>query len=1059
MSKVTRPILTGVFPRKRLFGLLDRMLKQPVIWVSGPPGSGKTTLIASYLEARKLPCLWYQIDEGDRDPPTFFYYLGQAAKRALPRKKKPLPLLTPEYLQGISIFTQRYFENLSNRLKVPSALIFDNYHEMTPTSPFHEIILNGLSGIPEGVNMILISRSEPPPAFIRLHANHQMEVMGWDELRLTFEESVGMVRLRSKQRLSRKTVKYLNEITDGWAAGLILMLEGVRRGFEPKLFGKLTPQEIIDYLGRELFDKTDKGLQDFFLKTAFLPKMTAKMADELTGLSNAGGILSTLSRNNYFTEKRFLEETMYQYHPLFKEFLFARAKETFSAEKLSVLCSRAATILEGAGQTESAASLLHDVRDWDGLVRLITKYAPMMLAQGRNLPLEDWLSSLPVEILENNPWLLYWMGSCRLSFDPLLARSFFEKAFEKFKTQENPSWIFLSWSGVVESIWFDLSDFKLFDKWISVLGEIMHDFKKFPSGEIEARVAYSMLTALLIRQPQHPEIETWSERMLASLEYHTNVSVKMIALFRQVLYRMFSGDYAKLGLATDSLRKLAQSRDASPLARLTTKFAETIRDRLTGSHERCLNAISDGLEISRRTGIHMLDRMFLFHGTLSALSVNDGGKAQELLEMLERSSTHSKPWDTSFYHILKTRVALFQGAPDEAVAHAEAALKISMDAGSPLNLFMCHLVKCHAMHRLGKDREAAEHLNQAFNLASSIKSKNAKFYALIAKTLFALDQGDEEACWLSLREALAIGGDGKYYDTYIDQPSAMVRLCSKALEAGIEVDYVQELIRIRNLVSEKPPLHLENWPWPVKIYTLGRFELLKYGKPIQFTRKPQQRPLSLLKVLIAFGGKEVREDQIEDALWPEADGDAGYRSFITNLRRLRLLLGHEKAIHLGEGRLTLDNRYCWVDVWAFEHLLKEAETNWNEGTTERAIQLAEKAFELYKGSFLSKEIEQPWMIPLRERLRSKFLTNVNWLGQNCERAGQWEKAVGYYQKGLEADDIAEELYQSLIICYQHIGQRTKALSVYHRCKRNLSAILGVEPSAKTELLYKSLMSK
>src|SRR4030043_552224 len=124
MSKITRPILTGVFQRKRLFSLIDRLRKQPVIWVSGPPGCGKTTLVSSYLEARKIPCLWYQVDEGDADPATFFYYLGQAAKRASPRKRKSLPLLTPEYLQGVPTFTYRYFEELCSRLNPPTPPFF-----------------------------------------------------------------------------------------------------------------------------------------------------------------------------------------------------------------------------------------------------------------------------------------------------------------------------------------------------------------------------------------------------------------------------------------------------------------------------------------------------------------------------------------------------------------------------------------------------------------------------------------------------------------------------------------------------------------------------------------------------------------------------------------------------------------------------------------------------------------------------------------------------------------------------------------------------------------------
>ncbi|MEW6376789.1 MAG: bacterial transcriptional activator domain-containing protein [Thermodesulfobacteriota bacterium] len=286
----------------------------------------------------------------------------------------------------------------------------------------------------------------------------------------------------------------------------------------------------------------------------------------------------------------------------------------------------------------------------------------------------------------------------------------------------------------------------------------------------------------------------------------------------------------------------------------------------------------------------------------------------------------------------------------------------------------------------------------------------------------------------------------------------MIKLCSKALEAGIEVEYVQELIRKRNLVSEKSPLHLENWPWPLKIYTLGRFELLKDGKPIRFFRKVQQRPLSLLKAMIALGGKEVRENQIEDALWPEADGDIAYDSFKTTLHRLRKLVGYEKAIQLHEGRLTLDEKFCWVDVWAFEHGLEEAGIYWKDGLMDRAVQLTEKTIQMYKGPFLGREIELPWATSLSERLRSKFLESVEKLGLYWQQVEHWGKAIECYQRGLEVDDLAEEFYQGLMNCYQHLSQKAKALSVYNRCKRILSSTLGVAPSPKTEAIYKSLLS-
>jgi ATP/maltotriose-dependent transcriptional regulator MalT len=127
------------------------------------------------------------------------------------------------------------------------------------------------------------------------------------------------------------------------------------------------------------------------------------MAEELSGLSLASRLLSMLSRNNYFTEKRFHSEPIYQYHSLFRKFLLSRAKETFPQESLLALFRRAASLLDDDGQIEAAVSLLCEVNDWEGMVRLIMKHAPLMVEQGRNRPLKEWLNSLPKEVTENNP--------------------------------------------------------------------------------------------------------------------------------------------------------------------------------------------------------------------------------------------------------------------------------------------------------------------------------------------------------------------------------------------------------------------------------------------------------------------------------------------------------------------------------------------------------------------------------------------------------------------------------------------------------------------------------
>jgi ATP/maltotriose-dependent transcriptional regulator MalT len=281
-----------------------------------------------------------------------------AAGQAAPRHRKSLPLLTPEYLPGLSAFTRRYFQDLYRRLRLPFVMVFDNYQEVPTDSPFHEVIRDGLTQVPEGGNVIVISRSDPPATLARLRASHAMLVIDWETMRLTLEEAHGIARLRGRGGRLRNTVELLHGRTDGWAAGLILLLERARAGDPaPQPVRVRTPEAIFDYLEAEAFKKIDRKAQEFLLKTGFLSKMTAQMAEQLADLRDGERILSDLARNNYFTEVRPLPQPVYVYHPLFREFLTARAREAFSPADLALVQRRAAAILEAAGEVEDAAHL------------------------------------------------------------------------------------------------------------------------------------------------------------------------------------------------------------------------------------------------------------------------------------------------------------------------------------------------------------------------------------------------------------------------------------------------------------------------------------------------------------------------------------------------------------------------------------------------------------------------------------------------------------------------------------------------------------------------------
>jgi len=59
IAKISAPRLYGVVPRGRLFESLDRGVNGRAVWIAGPPGAGKTSLVASYAEEARRDVIWY----------------------------------------------------------------------------------------------------------------------------------------------------------------------------------------------------------------------------------------------------------------------------------------------------------------------------------------------------------------------------------------------------------------------------------------------------------------------------------------------------------------------------------------------------------------------------------------------------------------------------------------------------------------------------------------------------------------------------------------------------------------------------------------------------------------------------------------------------------------------------------------------------------------------------------------------------------------------------------------------------------------------------------------
>ncbi len=260
---------------------------------------------------------------------------------------------------------------------------------------------------------------------------------------------------------------------------------------------------------------------------------------------------------------------------------------------------------------------------------------------------------------------------------------------------------------------------------------------------------------------------------------------------------------------------------------------------------------------------------------------------------------------------------------------------------------------------------------------------------------------------------------------------------------------------INSTVESKTDGHL------VCIYTLGRFAIQQMNMQTSTPSSArQQKPQELLQAMVALGGRNISNESLCHTLWPDAEGDSASNSLDVNVHRLRKFLGNKQVVIATGGRLTLNNELVWVDVWAFERLLNQVDKLLISPDAFKSIDSINKIFSaslnLYQGAFLIHEPHKPWNLPLRERLRSKMLRHTEDIGRLHEQHQNWNTAIRYYQRGIEIDALAEELYQHIMICLRQLNRQAEALAIYQRCRTSLAEGLDVTPSPLTEKIRNTL---
>ena len=1000
-TKRDPPGFAKAFLRHRLFAMLDAMSDQPCIWIVAPGGYGKTCLLRSYVEVGRRPSIWHNLDSGDSDVVTFFADFSDSLEAA---GYAPLPRLTPD-VQILSRFSCLYFQQLAEKTDSPTLLILDDYHRVAADSGLHEGIAAAIEHLPASIRLVILSRERPPPGFARAQAHLQLGLIGADELALTETEALGMARQVMDEQVPDEAILEARLHVGGWIAGFMVMLaQSDLSSIEPE-----SVTTLFRYFGHEVLNHTPVEIRPFLWQTALFGNFSAEMADRLTGQNGSAGILRRLVNGNYFLQADQSARPVYHYHDLFRDYLLEYGRHKHAAE-WKVAARRAANILAEVDEPHAAASLYAEIADWRELARLINRYGGRLLKRGSHRTLAQWLSLMPAELMDQQPWLIYWHGCSRLSTDPKYAREQLRRAFALFVRDGDRHGALLSWAAVCQAYWIAFDDMRPLAGWLNELDTVWSGNESGLPSEIEAQVDLGAFLCLIVVRPDDPALGYWEGRLTRLLADSSNPDLNAMAATLLMFHFVWTvGDRGRAHMLRQMLHTAESSLAVAPM---TLVIARSWGDfsyeyGFGGSLPRCLESLHAAKDLADARGIHLYDATL--YGGIAYCQLTSGqiDEARQSLDQMEKTLNLERTYDTGFYLWLREWEAWLDGRYTEA-----------MDLGRQENAYadrfgfmhpwpMSHLAAAQISNSLGQRAQALRHLAKIGRWARRTQSRIGTYIRGLALAQFSMESGRRERLRRILQITLPLGQVEGYVGPPFFRPADLTKLCSEALSAGIAKDYISRVIRNRGLPAPQKAESSEHWPWPVKVRVLGEFRLVLDGTPYVRMRKAQQKPLELLEALVALGGVAIPQEKLADMLWPDADGDAAARNFKTTLSRLRKLLGQHDYLVVRGSTLSLNREYCWTDLWRLHELASDINAKirfaGDPPPVDTLKSLADRLQNAYSQPLLVNG-RDAWVPAARNLLHERYLRCIRKLAHSMEYAGTSDLAAALRASAVVVQD-------------------------------------------------------
>jgi len=1049
--------------RPGLIRQLEAVLSKKLALVSAPPGYGKTTLLALFAHEASLPLAWYQLAPSDNDPKVFLRYVIEGLRHVFSDFGRATLALLDDPEAQVERIPMVFLNEVASSIEEDFIIVLEDYHWIG-NAEIHRILDFLLDHQPPQMHFVISTRVEPPLALARLRGRGDLVELRTQDLRFTLDE---VTRLTANLSLGMAQVRLLEEKTEGWAAGLQLVLttlaqrpHEVAEDMVRHFCG--SNRYVFDYLAEEVFQQQTPEVQNFLLRSSILTQMGAEICDMVLERDDSQVMLEHLESQNLFVVSLDQERRWYRYHQLFRDFLISRlqAEAEQEAQRLQAVAGDYYAEREA---WDLAAEHYMQARNAEGLARAIRALVPTYLQSGRVEALFRYIQALPSSFANEEPDFLLYKGHV-LHYRGQIAEAVgcYEEACDLYQAQEQPAklcYALTQLARVAQSTGHYRQAQRLAE------AAEAHACEQDHAERAEALMALAKTTGFLQGMGDGYKLgETaMREARLAGATLAREARARL--LWSQAQLAWWYGDpFACVAYCQAALTE--EGETVSPLA--CRVYAVMATPYLYWGDVGMARQLAER-SVAYSEQLQFTEWLPMAYATLgNVLSRQKELTAGE--EHLSRAIQLSRELGgESYAQLMASGFLAFNLAQRNRLVEArqvcEEALHLYSGSPETYELCVCRSVLGDVLLDMGAMDTAREYF---LNLRHSCEAR--RFRLPLAMVYFALaylhlEGGRNETALEFIRRSMEIIRHANAIMLYVDQGQRAARICQVAQDAGIYPEFAERVLIALSPApapgpsAALPPLHHQVADEDViEVFCLGGFRLLHRGQELGKETGLTGRPREMLAYFITHRNQRLPLDRVVEDLWPDSTLERGQAVFHTTLYRVRQALaqvaGPGEYIRHESGEYQLEQERFRIDVALFESYVAQAQSS----VGEQAVQAYEAAVELYKGPYLVT-LYIDWCDRVRRRLSVAYLTALRFLTAHYAANGDYHSAILACERMLEADPLLEQIHCDLMRFWHRVGNRAGVVKQYQKLSRLLDREMDTDPMPETQALYAELVGE